>query len=181
MDEYLIQGSTLTDIADAIREKTGDSALMTPAEMVEAIEEISGGSSPTYEWKKLAEYAVTEEVRDITISATPEMLAAKGLQFDCNLTLTSSDYIYFALNNPSTSNRSYTAQVSSFSGYSRVDPYVRRSDSATAYYLQLSNPGVGGYPATLYSLFTSMNIRTYTASKKFAIGSTVTVWGYVES
>lgn len=43
MDEYLIQGSTLTDIADAIREKTGDSALMTPAEMVEAIEGISGG------------------------------------------------------------------------------------------------------------------------------------------
>jgi len=43
MDEYLIQGSTLTDIADAIREKTGDSALMTPAEMVEAIGSISGG------------------------------------------------------------------------------------------------------------------------------------------
>lgn len=46
MDEYLIQGSTLTDIADAIREKTGDSALMTPAEMVEAIGSISGGGLP---------------------------------------------------------------------------------------------------------------------------------------
>lgn len=46
MDEYLIQGSTLTDIADAIREKTGDDALMTPAEMVEAIGSISGGGLP---------------------------------------------------------------------------------------------------------------------------------------
>lgn len=45
MDEYLVQGSTLTDIADAIREKTGDSALMTPAEMVEAIAEIPSGGS----------------------------------------------------------------------------------------------------------------------------------------
>ena len=43
MDEYLIQGSTLTDIADAIRDKTGDDALMTPAEMVEAIEAIQTG------------------------------------------------------------------------------------------------------------------------------------------
>lgn len=43
MDEYLIQGSTLADIADAIREKTGDDSLMTPAEMVTAIGNISGG------------------------------------------------------------------------------------------------------------------------------------------
>ena len=47
MDEYLIQGSALSDIADAIREKTGDSALMTPAEMAEAIAAIpSGGGLP---------------------------------------------------------------------------------------------------------------------------------------
>lgn len=48
MNEYLIQDSTLTDIADAIREKTGDSALMTPAEMVEAIAGIeTGGGGAT--------------------------------------------------------------------------------------------------------------------------------------
>lgn len=47
MDEYLIHGSTLADIADAIREKTGDDALMTPAEMVEAIAGISTGGGGT--------------------------------------------------------------------------------------------------------------------------------------
>lgn len=47
MDEYMIQGSTLTDIADAIREKTGDSALMTPAEMATAIASIPSGTTVT--------------------------------------------------------------------------------------------------------------------------------------
>lgn len=34
---YQIKGSTLTGLADAIREKTGDSATLTPAEMISAI------------------------------------------------------------------------------------------------------------------------------------------------
>ena len=46
MAEYLIQSDTLDDIADAINAKTGGSSAMTPAEMVTAIESISGGTSP---------------------------------------------------------------------------------------------------------------------------------------
>ena len=42
MSELLIQSGTLTDIADAIRAKTGGSASMTPSEMVTAIGNISG-------------------------------------------------------------------------------------------------------------------------------------------
>ena len=43
MAEYLIQDTTLDDIADAINAKTGGSSAMTPAEMVTAIGSISGG------------------------------------------------------------------------------------------------------------------------------------------
>jgi len=43
MAEYLIQDSTLTDIADAIRAKTGGSSAMTPAEMVTEIAAIPSG------------------------------------------------------------------------------------------------------------------------------------------
>ena len=45
MAEYLIQGETLDDIADAINAKTGGSSAMTPAQMVEAIASISGGGA----------------------------------------------------------------------------------------------------------------------------------------
>ncbi len=49
MAEYLIQGETLDDIADAINAKTGGSSAMTPAQMVTAIGTISsgGGSLPS--------------------------------------------------------------------------------------------------------------------------------------
>ena len=41
--KYKIDSETLTDIADAIRAKTGDSASMTPLEMPDEIASISGG------------------------------------------------------------------------------------------------------------------------------------------
>lgn len=43
MSKYVIDSETLTDIADAIREKTGKSALMTPLEMPGEVRSISGG------------------------------------------------------------------------------------------------------------------------------------------
>lgn len=43
MSEYLIQEKSLTDIADAIREKAGNTEKMTPAEMAEAITAIPVG------------------------------------------------------------------------------------------------------------------------------------------
>ncbi len=41
--QYLIQGSTLSDIGNAIRSKTGKSDMITPENMPAEIEEISGG------------------------------------------------------------------------------------------------------------------------------------------
>ena len=43
MADYLIHDSTLEDIADAIRSKTGGSALINPENMAEEIASISGG------------------------------------------------------------------------------------------------------------------------------------------
>lgn len=45
MSNLYIQAQTLTDIADAIREKAGTSATMTPSQMVSAIGSISGGDT----------------------------------------------------------------------------------------------------------------------------------------
>lgn len=43
MSKVYLEDSTLTDIADAIREKTGKNGLITPANMPDEIESISGG------------------------------------------------------------------------------------------------------------------------------------------
>ena len=43
MSDYLIDGSTLEDIADAIRSKTGGSSLIDPEDMPTEIASISGG------------------------------------------------------------------------------------------------------------------------------------------
>ena len=94
MSLMTIASETLTSIANAIRAKTGKTAQMTPAEMVTEIGSISSEGSPTYEWKQLAEYTANESVHAIKINATPEMLEAKGLMFNCNINLTKSDYIF---------------------------------------------------------------------------------------
>ncbi len=44
MAQYIIEDTTLADIADAIRGKTGKSAAMTPLEMPEEITNIPTGS-----------------------------------------------------------------------------------------------------------------------------------------
>ena len=45
MSNLYIKAQTLTDIADAIRNKTGASAMMTPSQMASAIGSISGGDT----------------------------------------------------------------------------------------------------------------------------------------
>lgn len=45
MGSYIIQSQTLTDIADAIRNKAGSSSTLTPLEMPNAIANIPSGSS----------------------------------------------------------------------------------------------------------------------------------------
>lgn len=45
MSSYIIQSQTLTDIADAIRNKAGSSSSLTPLEMPNAIANISSGIS----------------------------------------------------------------------------------------------------------------------------------------
>lgn len=57
MSEYLIQESTLVEIASAIRSKTGSSQSFTPAQMVSAIMSISGGGSAADDYTvKVPEY-----------------------------------------------------------------------------------------------------------------------------
>ena len=64
MAEYLIQGETLNQIADAIRAKTGEEGEMTPVEMSEKIESIEGV------WEKMQKGTLTEWVDDEIVELT---------------------------------------------------------------------------------------------------------------
>lgn len=75
---YRILKSTLDDIADAIRAKTGGSAAMTPAQMVAAIGSISGGSGYA---KKTGSFTLAENYTYNSGVSTPYtgMLIETGL------------------------------------------------------------------------------------------------------
>lgn len=53
-DKYIINSSTLTGIADAIREKTGSSDAFTPSQMISAINNISTGATAIKPFQYLA-------------------------------------------------------------------------------------------------------------------------------
>lgn len=78
MAEYIIQDITLTAIADAIREKTGETAALTPAAMSEAIKGIKildvGSVTPT-EDTNVSNYGIAHG-----LGATPDffILIASG-------------------------------------------------------------------------------------------------------
>lgn len=92
MDEYLIQGSTLTDIADAIREKTGDDALMTPAEMVEAIASISGGSGVQAVFNGTVTF-VGQDVHSITVPISGISLTGNEVVFGIGRALRTGEIV----------------------------------------------------------------------------------------
>ncbi len=60
MSDYVIQGQTLAAIGDAIREKTGASEAMTPAEMADAIGDIQTGEEAVNALRGLIDRMITE-------------------------------------------------------------------------------------------------------------------------
>jgi hypothetical protein len=62
MAERFIEESTLTDIADAIREKKGTSEMLDPANFAEEIEGITGGGEVSTEEKDVTPTKSTQEV-----------------------------------------------------------------------------------------------------------------------
>lgn len=62
MAKYIISGETLTDIADAIRNKTGREDMLSPVDMPKEIESIAGTDIPQYEGSFTVKPAFKEQV-----------------------------------------------------------------------------------------------------------------------
>ena len=79
MSKYVIDSETLTDIADAIRAKTGDSASMTPLEMPDEIASISGGGGTVGRIVKHVEVIPTSTLTNanrLTVQLNPSSYSA---------------------------------------------------------------------------------------------------------
>lgn len=87
MSNYVIQDTSLVNIANAIRSKTGESALLTPAEMVAAINSITtgGGSSSSSGWINRRQWYETSRV-----NGSYRKILGNGNHYDCYLPTTGS-------------------------------------------------------------------------------------------
>ena len=78
MAEYLIQETTLTELADAVRQKTGDTSKMTPEKMIEKINGIAVAGplqsktvSPDYNQHIITPDSNYMGLKQVTVNAIP--------------------------------------------------------------------------------------------------------------
>lgn len=81
MSKYLVEESTLTDIADAIREQTGDENPIMLSSFADAISGISGGNH---------EYSTDEQVVGTWIDGS--VIYERTFEFQSQLTVSSSNW-----------------------------------------------------------------------------------------
>lgn len=177
MAEYLIQGETLDDIADAINAKTGGSSAMTPAEMVTAIEGIeTGGGEKTL--TKLVEYVVTTPLARIDITITDEMRSCEILYLNLvGLTLSADDWMYPTLNGISivSGGMGYTNKASSLTGVLACLPIKNAFNMTRRLFIGALMSAIRNVVITTPS---TLNLRLYTSGVQFTSG-TIEIWGYV--
>lgn len=178
MSDYLIQSETLADIADAIRAKTGGSALINPEDMASKIESIPSGGSSERVFTKLGEYTVTEPVSQITIPETEQMQGCECLYIRAiDVALSAADWIYPAVNNFAIRDggMGYTDKVSTWNSYLRLLQSFKNSvfTSRTCVFTSVSNCRQPSFENV-----TRIDFKLYTSGVTFNSG-TIEIWGYV--
>ena len=88
----------LTAIADAVRAKTGGTALLTLDEIASAIGGISGGGGPFTNATTLGVYEATEDVSAIQIDWLTEWDEYDLVIFKPSITFSANDWLYINTN-----------------------------------------------------------------------------------
>lgn len=171
-----INESTLTAIGNAIRSKTGGSALINPEDMASEIESIPSGGSSERVFTKLGEYTVTEPVSQITIPETEQMQGCECLYIRAiDVALSAADWIYPFVNNYSGVVMGYTDKVSTWNANVSLFQSFKNSVFTTRMCVFSSVTNGETRP---FENVTSIGFRLYTSGVKFNSG-TIEIWGYV--
>ena len=164
----------LSAIGDAIRNKTGKSALLTLDQMPREIESIETGEKEKV-LTKLGEYTIQEPVQIFNITPTEEMQKCNFLYVNLiNIQPTAQDWIYPRVN---TTGTGYTPKVSEVNGYYilvKTQLYSNNIFLATLKgSLNLTN-----WAIQVNGQLKTFGVMTYETGNTLKSGK-VEVWGYV--
>lgn len=177
-----INESTLTAIGNAIRAKTGGSALITPEDMASEIGSIPSGGSSERVFTKLAEYTVTEPVSQITIPETEQMQGCECLYIRAiDVALSAADWIYPVVNNSyiTSGGMGYTDKVSTWNAYLRLLQSFKNSVfTQRVCFFSVRTLSVSTARFIPYDDVTTIDFKLYTSGVTFNSG-TIEIWGYV--
>ena len=178
MADRRISTDTLTDIADAIRAKTGNSALITPQDMASEIESIETGGG-TKILTKLAEYTVDSPVATLGLNATEQMQNCDILYIVADLVLSASDWIYPYINGVAGAGGTAMGYFTTKTDHMQQSfglAHLSTVKGAASRFVYIGD--ITSANRRQDSSLSSINFRNYTSGVTFNSG-TVEVWGYV--
>ena len=156
MENAFIKESTLTEIANAIRAKTGLTAAMLPSAMAGAITGIqAGGKSGSYVWSKRG---MADSTTEDTTSGTYQLLNADRHYAEIEYSTTAPTY--------DASKRQWIFANSTKVGLSISDPAVPQI-SGNVYCRDMSEPNVWYLVSAFHSNPNSPFFKGWTYSKKY--------------
>ena len=168
MSKAIITEELLDDIADAIIAKGGASTAMTPAQMADAIDSISGSGSGYFEL--LEEITVSEDTRSVNIDLS-DYSDCRDLIIIEDVTLSASDWMYYVNNGTSPSGGTYDN-----SSITKTGVCFAWFETTTGGNYNSIKPSVNGLNV-ISGKINNFFIYTYSSSKTILTGSKFQIYG----
>ena len=168
----------LTAIADAVRAKTGGTALLTLDEIVSAIGGISGGGGPFTNATTLGVYEATEDVSAIQIDWLTEWDEYDLVIFKPSITFSANDWLY--INTNAVDKRQYFSK-NTYANEKQTFAFLKDNGmSARARYRTFAEKTAGlDLDNTAGAGIMYVYLQPYTSTVVFKSGSKVEVIGVI--
>lgn len=167
----------LTAIADAVRAKTGGTALLTLDEIVSAIGGISGGGGPFTNATTLGVYEATEDVSAIQIDWLTEWDEYDLVIFKPSITFSANDWLY--INTNAVAKRQYFSK-NTYANEKQTFAFLKDSVNPNNRFRFFAEKSIGSnLDGTEADGIIYVYLQPYTSTVVFKSGSKVEVIGVI--